>query len=185
MKITKKETAYQGYYRLQVFTVEDKGKEFEREVFQTGRAAAALVYDTKKQKFILAKQFRPAVEQEMVEAVAGMLDSADEKPEAAIRREIEEEIGYAVDHLQLLYEYFPSPGAFSEQMFLFYAEVSEKTGEGGGKDDENEDITTLELTPEQLVKQPITDGKTILAIEWAKANLLPKLKEQKNGKKSS
>ncbi|GGK57453.1 NUDIX domain-containing protein [Rufibacter glacialis] len=182
MKITKKETAYQGYYRLQVFTVQDKGNEFEREVFQTGQAAAALVYDTKKKKFILARQFRPAVEQEMVEAVAGMLDSADEKPEAAITREIEEEIGYAVDKLERLYEFYPSPGAFSEKIYLFYAEVSKKTGEGGGKDDENEDISTLELTAEELVKQPLSDGKTILAVEWAKANLLPKLKEKKSAK---
>ncbi|WP_181304211.1 NUDIX domain-containing protein [Rufibacter sp. XAAS-G3-1] len=181
MKITKKETAYQGHYRLQVFTVEDKGQEFKREVFQTGQAAAALVYDTQKQKFIFAKQFRPAVEQDMVEAVAGMLDSEDEKPEAAITREIGEEIGYAVDRLQHIYEFYPSPGAFAEKLYLFYAEVSRKTGEGGGKDDENEDIKTLELTPDQLATHTFVDGKTLLAAEWAKAHLLPKLLNQKNG----
>ncbi|MBC3542399.1 NUDIX domain-containing protein [Rufibacter sediminis] len=183
MKITKKETAYQGHYRLQVFTVEDKGKEFEREVFQTGKAAAALVYDTKKQKFIFAKQFRPAVEQDMVEAVAGMLDSEDEKPDTAITREIEEEIGYAVDHLQPIYEFYPSPGAFSEKIYLFYAEVSKQVSEGGGKDDENESIKTLELTAQELTKHTFIDGKTLLAVEWAKANLLPKLLEKKSGGK--
>ncbi|WP_205499681.1 NUDIX domain-containing protein [Rufibacter psychrotolerans] len=175
MKITKKETAYQGFYRLQVFTVEDQGKEFTREVFQTGQAAAALVYDTQKQKFIFVKQFRPAVEQDLVETVAGMLDSKDEKPETAIKREIEEEIGYAVDHLQPIHAFYPSPGAFSEKIYLFYAEVSHKVGEGGGKEDENEAIHTLELTADELVKHTFIDGKTILAIEWAKTHVLPNL----------
>jgi ADP-ribose pyrophosphatase len=181
MKITKKETAYQGHYRLQVYTVEDQGNEFKREVFHTGQAAGALVYDTKKQKFIFVKQFRPAVERDMVETVAGMLDSAEEKPEAAITREIEEEIGYAVDKIQQIYEFYPSPGAFSEKLYLFYAEVSRKTGEGGGLDEENEDIKTLELTPEELTKYPFIDGKTLLTVEWAKANLLPELLTQKSG----
>ncbi|WP_207432313.1 NUDIX domain-containing protein [Sabulibacter ruber] len=179
MKITKKETAYQGYYRLQVFTVEDQGKEFTREVFQTGKAAAALVYDTKKQKFIFVKQFRAAIEQDLVETVAGMLDSKDEKPDVAITREIEEEIGYAVDHLQPLYEYYPSPGAFSEKIYLFYVEVSKKIAEGGGKEDENESINTVEYSAEQLAKQSFIDGKTIMAVEWAKVNLLPNLQKQK------
>ncbi|MFB9864752.1 NUDIX hydrolase [Rufibacter immobilis] len=175
MRITKKDTVYQGHYRLQVYTVQDQGEEFKREVFQTGKAATALVYDTRQQKFIFAKQYRPAIEQDLVETVAGMLDSEDEKPEEAITREIEEEIGYAVDQLQPLYEFYPSPGAFSEKIYLFYAEVSRKTGEGGGKDEENESITTLALSPAELASYSFIDGKTLLAVEWAKANLLPKL----------
>ncbi|KAA3436628.1 NUDIX domain-containing protein [Rufibacter hautae] len=182
MEIIKRETAYQGHYRLQVYTVQDKGNEFEREVFQTGQAAAALVYDTEKEKFIFAKQFRPAIEQDLVEAVAGMLDSEDEKPEEAITREIEEEIGYAVDKLQKIYDFYPSPGAFAEKIYLFYAEVSKKTSEGGGKGDENEDIKTLELSPSELAKYSFIDGKTLLAVEWAKANVLPDLQSKKKAK---
>ena len=175
MKITSKETVYQGHYRLQVYTLNDQGEDIKREVFQTGQAASALVYDTQKQKFIFVKQFRPAVEQDMVETVAGMLDSPDEKPETAITREIEEEIGYAVDHLQQLFEFYPSPGAFAEKLFLFYAEVSRKVSEGGGKDEEHEDISTLEVAPGELAAQSFSDAKTLLAVEWAKQHLLPHL----------
>ncbi|AKQ44826.1 hypothetical protein TH63_03030 [Rufibacter radiotolerans] len=179
MKIVKKETAYQGHYRLQVYTIQDQGKEYEREVFQTGQAAAALVYNTKRQKFILAKQYRPAIEQEMVEAVAGMLDSPDEKPEEAIIREIEEEIGYAVDKLERISEFYPSPGAFSEKIYLFYAQVSKKTSEGGGKDEEHENIETLELDAQELAEYTFLDGKTLLAVEWAKNKILPSLQNAK------
>jgi ADP-ribose pyrophosphatase len=179
MKIIKKETAYQGHYRLQVYTLQDQGKEFEREVFQTGQAAAALVYDTKRQKFIFAKQYRPAIEQDLVETVAGMLDSPDEKPEEAIAREIEEEIGYAVDKLERICEFYPSPGAFSEKIYLFYAQVSKKASQGGGKDEEHESIETLELDARELAEYAFIDGKTLLAVEWAKNKVLSSLADTK------
>ncbi|MBA9077036.1 NUDIX domain-containing protein [Rufibacter quisquiliarum] len=173
MEITKRDTVYQGHYRLQVYTVKDGDQEFKREVYQTGQAAAALVYDTQKQKFILAKQYRPAVERELLEAVAGMLDSEGEKPEDAITREIEEEIGYAVDKLELISEFYPSPGAFSEKIYLFYAEVSRQTSAGGGKDEENESIKAVEMSTQELLAHRFTDGKTIMAVQWLKLAGLP------------
>ncbi|MFC6998630.1 NUDIX domain-containing protein [Rufibacter roseus] len=175
MEITNKETVYQGHYRLQVYTVKSGQEEFKREVFQTGKAAAAIVYDTNKQKFIFAKQYRPAVEQEVLEAVAGMLDADDEKPEEAIAREVEEEVGYEVDKLEYISEFYPSPGSCQEKIFLFYAEVSHKSGEGGGKDDENEDIKSVEMTAEELVSYNFVDAKTLIGVQWTKTNVLPKL----------
>ncbi|GAA4303414.1 NUDIX hydrolase [Nibribacter koreensis] len=175
MKITKKETAYKGHYQLQVYTVQNGQEEFKREVFQTGIAAAALVFDTKQQQFILAKQYRPAVEQELVEVVAGMLDSPDEKPEDAITREIEEEIGYNVDKLEFISEFYPSPGACSEKIVLFYAEVSHQVSQGGGKDDEHESIQSVVYSAKDLEEKVFVDGKTFMAVQWAKAHLLPKL----------
>ncbi|QHL89091.1 NUDIX domain-containing protein [Nibribacter ruber] len=175
MKITKKETAYKGHYQLQIYTVKDGQEEFKREVFQTGTAAAALVFNTRQQKFILAKQFRPAVEQELVEVVAGMLDSPDEKPEDAITREIEEEIGFAVDKLEFIASFYPSPGACSERIVLFYAEVSHQVSEGGGKDDEHESIQSVSYSPQELADAEFMDGKTFMAVQWAEMNVLPNL----------
>ncbi|WP_192821666.1 NUDIX domain-containing protein [Rufibacter sp. LB8] len=175
MKITDKETLYQGHYKLQLYTVTDGEKEFKREVYHTGTAASALVYDTKKQKFIFARQYRPAMEQDLLEIVAGMLDSPDENPEDAVKREMEEEIGYAVDELQLIHEFYPAPGAVAEKVFLFYAQVSHQVSEGGGKDSEHEDIEIVEMTPQEMLDHTFYDGKTIMAIEWAKNHVLPTL----------
>ncbi|PIQ20603.1 MAG: GDP-mannose pyrophosphatase, partial [Cytophagales bacterium CG18_big_fil_WC_8_21_14_2_50_42_9] len=99
-----------------------------------------LLYDTTKDKFIFVKQYRVAVEQEMVELVAGILDKEDESAEEAIKREIEEEAGYAVDSLEHILDFHPSPGAFAEKLHLFYGQVSRKIGKGGGLEDENESI---------------------------------------------
>lgn len=178
MEIVKKEIVYKGYYQVQVYTVKDGQEEFTREVFQTGKAAAAIVYDTRKKKFIFAKQFRPAVEQDLLESVAGMLDQEDEKPEAAIAREMEEEIGYAVDKLEPIAEFYPSPGSCLEKIYLFYAEVSHKSAEGGGKDDENENIQTVEMTPAELADFTFYDAKTLVGVQWVKAHILPGLQQR-------
>ena len=160
-------TVYDGFFKLYKITYEDDGQTFDREVFVTGNAVAALMYDTRKDKFIFVKQFRPAVDQEMLELVAGILDKEGERPEEAIIREIEEESGYAVDKLEPVLNFYPSPGAFAEKLHIFYAEVSHKIGEGGGAEDENEKIKLVELTKAELREKALNDAKTLIAVQWA------------------
>jgi len=167
MKIVNKATVYDGFFKLYKITLEEAGETFDREVFVTGNAVAALLYDTLKEKFIFVKQYRAAVEQNMLELVAGILDIEDESPEEAIKREIEEEAGYAVDSLEHILDFHPSPGAFAEKLHLFYGQVSRKIGKGGGLDDENENIKLLELTKEEIRQKQLLDGKTVIAVQWA------------------
>jgi ADP-ribose pyrophosphatase len=167
MKEIKRKTVYDGFFKLYKITYEDDGQTFDREVFVTGNAVAALMYDTRKDKFIFVKQYRPAVEQDMLELVAGLLDKEGESPEDAIIREIEEESGYAVDKLEPVINFYPSPGAFAEKLHIFYAEVSHKIGEGGGADHENEKIKLVELTKAETKEKIFNDAKTLIAVQWA------------------
>ncbi|CAM3740059.1 NUDIX hydrolase [Pontibacter korlensis] len=169
MKIKKKETIYNGFYTFRKVYLEDKGETIEREQFDSGGAAAALVYDTEKQRYILVKQFRYSAEQELLELVAGVLEGND--PEKAVRKEIEEEIGYKVDHLEHIWDFYSSPGACTEVVYLFYAEVSQKKAESGGKDEEHEQINIKEFTEEELFYQPLQDAKTVIAVQWLAARL--------------
>ena len=50
----------------------------------------------------------------------------------AMIREIEEEIGYGVDKITLIDEGFVSPGGTTEMISVYFAEVSDKVGQGGG-----------------------------------------------------
>ena len=168
MKEINKQTVYDGFFKLYKITYEDDGQTFDREVFVTGNAVAALLYDTRKDKFIFVKQFRPAVNQDMLELVAGLLDKEGESPEEAIIREIEEESGYAVDKLELVVNFYPSPGAFAEKLHVYYAEASHKIGEGGGADGENENIKLIELTKAELKDKNFNDAKTLIAVQWAR-----------------
>lgn len=165
MKIKKRETAYNGYFKIYKLTVAQNGHTFTREQFDRGTAVAALVYDTAQQRYILARQFRVGSESDLVEVVAGMVD-AGESPEASIAREIEEEIGYGVDSLRHLHTFYSSPGGTTEKVLLYYAEVSHQHAAGGGKQDEHEHIELLRYTREELLNAAFADAKTIIAQQW-------------------
>lgn len=169
MKIKRKETVYNGFYTFRKVFLEDKGKEIEREQFDSGGAAAALVYDTTKDRYLFVKQFRYSAEMELLEVVAGVLEDGD--PEKTILKEIEEETGYRTDHIEHVWDFFTSPGACTEIVHLYYAEVSAKTKEGGGLDEEHEQIEIVALSADELLSYPLRDAKTIIAVQWLAARL--------------
>ncbi|MCC9135917.1 NUDIX domain-containing protein [Pontibacter silvestris] len=164
MKIKQKETIYDGFYTFRKLTIEDKGDTYEREQFDSGDAAAAIVYDTDKDEYIFVKQYRYSAEMELLETVAGVVEEGD--PAKTIRKEIEEESGYAVDHLEHVWDFFSSPGACTEKVHLFYAEVSKRKSKGGGLDEEHEAIKVISLSMEDLLTKKFLDAKTIIAVQW-------------------
>ncbi|WP_439883393.1 NUDIX domain-containing protein [Pontibacter sp. MBLB2868] len=167
MKIKNRETAYDGYFKIYKLTVEQEGKTFTREQFDRGDAVAALVYDTKQEEYILAKQFRVGSESELIEVVAGMVDKG-EQPEQSIKREIEEETGYRVDNLEHVYTFYSSPGGTTERVMLYYAEVSDQQSDGGGNDHEHEHIEIIRLSAQELGQLQTPDAKTIIAQQWVR-----------------
>ncbi|WP_242928706.1 NUDIX domain-containing protein [Pontibacter vulgaris] len=174
MEILKRETAYDGYFKVYKLTVSQEGKTFTREQFDRGDAVAALVYDTTDQKYILTRQQRIGSESELIEVVAGMVD-AGEEPETSIKREIEEEIGYGVDHLEHLHTFYSSPGGCTERVMLYYAEVSHQHAAGGGNSHENEHIEKVTYTAEELQNLQTPDAKTIIAQQWLQLRLAGKV----------
>lgn len=166
MEIKRKETIYKGFYTFSKLIVEKEGETFSREQLDIGCAAAALVYDCRKAKYILVKQYRYSAARELLEVVAGMVENEHSDPEQTIRKEIKEETGYLVDRLTHIMDFFPSPGACTEKVFLYYAEVSRKQGAGGGLDEEHEDISVNEFDFDELMALPLLDAKTIIARQW-------------------
>lgn len=169
MEIKKRETIYDGFYSLHKLTLEHAGETIVREVFRTGEAVAGLVFHPGKGKFIFVRQYRAGVEEEVTEMVAGLHDDQDTQNLAeSLRREIKEETGYAVEHIEPIMKVYPAPGALNEVSHLFYAEVTEQVAEGGGKDEEHENIRVIELTPEETEQQQWLDAKTVIALQWYK-----------------
>ena len=114
-------------------------------------------------------------------ATAGSLRSfgtqeADETAEDTLRREIEEEIGFAVEHAEPIATFYVSPGGTSERIFLFCAIVSGKSrrSAGGGVAAENEDIKVIEWPVSELLAKldakQLEDAKTIIAAYWIRDN---------------
>lgn len=174
MNITNRNTIFEGFLKVDELIISHNGKTFKREQVNRGNAVAAIVYDTKKEKFIFVKQFRVGSESNLIEIVAGSLDKDGEDPEKAITREIEEEIGYSVDSIKYLTEFYSSPGSCTEKVKLYYAEVSNKIGKGGGLDEEHENIEIIEIGKCGLIESLLSDAKSILAVLWIKNNKVGK-----------
>ena len=150
--------------------------------FERGDSAAAIVYNRDTQRVVLIEQFRYPTYKNgpgwLTEIVAGIV-TPGETPEATLRREVREEIGYEIDKLQYIFEFYPSPGASSERIFFYYAEVTfaGKIAPGGGIRAEGEDIRVVEYSLDALRDQQIFahvhDAKTVIGVMWLLSHGLP------------
>ncbi|MGE5140095.1 MAG: NUDIX hydrolase [Rudaea sp.] len=109
---------------------------------------------TKEKKIVTVRQFRFGAGHETTEIPAGMVDEG-EAPEAAARRELEEETGYSTEQWQYLGWIQPNPAFLDNRCHTFLASEVVKTGEP--RLDEGEDIQVQELTLDQ-VKQEMSRG---------------------------
>jgi len=165
MQIIERSRVFDGHYKVNQLIVQDGEHRLRREQFAPGKAVAALVYDTARQVYVLTRQFRIGPEAPLLEIAAGMIDK-DEAPETAVRREIHEELGYEIDQLEEIVCIWPSPGTSSEEITVYYAEVSQRPGAGGGLAEENENIEMVELSRDALLAEPLRDAKTVIAVQW-------------------
>ena len=126
----------EAYLRYEKFNGEMSGT-VRRISLERGDSVAVLIFNKNTNKIILISQFRyPSYKSGdgwIVEAIAGIID-ANETPEEAARREVQEETGLDVETLEHIATFYPSPGGSSERIFLYYSEVfrDQVDGEIGG-----------------------------------------------------
>lgn len=152
----------------------------EREAYDRGNGAAILLFNKEKGTVVLTRQFRMTTyvngneDGMMIEACAGLLDG--ENPEDCIRKEVEEETGYKVTDVRKIFECYMSPGSVTEILYFFVGAYEDymKIGEGGGADDETENIEVLEYSFDKALAMmksgEIKDSKTIMLLQYAKIN---------------
>ncbi|MDT0552381.1 GDP-mannose pyrophosphatase NudK [Urechidicola vernalis] len=154
----------------------------ERESYDRGNGAAILLYNKEKKTIILTRQFRMPTylngnkDGMSIEVCAGLLDG--DEPEVCAIKEAEEESGYRVKNIERVLEAYMSPGAVTEIVYLFIAEYTDemKVSEGGGLDDEHENIEVLEVNFNEALdmvkRKEIHDGKTIMLLQYAQIHNL-------------
>lgn len=145
-----------------------------REAYDRGNGATILLHNPAADTVILTRQFRlPTFVNGnpsglLIETCAGLLD--DEHPDAAIRRETEEETGYRLTAVQRVMEAYMSPGSVTERLYFYLAEYSPTTERRGGGGIEEEEIDVLELPLTQALAMiktgEIQDGKTIMLLQF-------------------
>ncbi|EJN04416.1 NUDIX domain-containing protein [Phyllobacterium sp. YR531] len=152
-----------------------------REVYDRGNGATVLPYDPVRGTVLLTRQFRlPAfvVDQDpmLIEACAGLLDDND--AETTARKETEEELGYRLGDIERVFDVFMSPGSVTERLAFFIATYnpSDRISDGGGHEDEGEDIEVLEMTLDEamamIARRQIVDAKTIMLLQHLKLKQL-------------
>ncbi|MDQ1546736.1 MAG: hypothetical protein QOH69_1640 [Actinomycetota bacterium] len=153
----------------------------QRETYDRGNGATILLYDLAARTVVLTRQFRfPLYVNEhpdgmVIEAAAGLLDG--DSPEVAIAREATEELGITPTDVRHVFDLFMSPGSVTERVHFYVApyNAADVVGDGGGLEDEGEDIEVLTLdfdeTLAMIADGRIVDGKTVILLQWAALNL--------------
>ena len=183
IKNLKKELLSDNWATLEKFnyqyqTEDGNWESHVREVYDRGNGAAIALYNKTKSTVILTRQFRLPTYLNgnrsglLIEVCAGLLDTTN--PEDCIKRETEEETGYRINNVQKIFEAYMSPGSVTEIIHFFIGEYADtmKISEGGGLDEEQENIEVIEIDFEQAYNMidegSIRDAKTIVLLQYLK-----------------
>ena len=115
-------------------------------------------------KAILVRQYRLGVDRELLEIPAGKTEPGEDHL-STIKREMEEEIGYVSDDIELLFDFAPVPAYSEEVTSIYIAKNLKKTKVNRDADEflgvEKHD---MESVKKMILNGEIIDGKTIAAV---------------------
>ncbi len=144
-----------------------------------GRIVGVLPVDLVRDEVVLIRQFRLPAQLangngEMVEIVAGHVET-DEKLVEAAHRECLEEIGVAPRGLTELFTYLPTPGASDEQITLFLgivdaAQVPEAAGAAAEREATRPLRVPIDAALAALGRDTMHNGLLVLALHWLALN---------------
>ena len=178
---------YEGFIRIEKadlafekFSGEMSGV-VRRYRYHRGDAVAVMIYDGRRDRVLLIRQFRYAVhartgEGWLIECVAGIQEKG-ESVETVARREVLEETGLKLAGLELLAEYFFSPGGCSDKVHLFLGVLEDPEQSLGvhGVAQEEEDIQAcwvpLSRALEMADAGQIQDAKTLIGLHLLERRL--------------
>lgn len=117
-------------------------------VERCGGVHAVVILAEHEGKIVLVEQRRvPLGNRRCVELPAGLVGDEDDKgvEETAIK-ELEEETGFTPDRIEVIGEFYSSPGMVAEGFTLVRAHGLRKVGDGGGTEHEDIEVHLVERT---------------------------------------
>lgn len=158
------ELIYEGkIFDVSIDRIREGEIEYEREIVaHDGSAVIVPVFNDKT--IALVKQYRHAAEKYLWEIPAGSLEKGEDAKTGAIR-ELEEEIGVVAGKVELLSQFYVSPGFLSEKMFVFLATDLTETAQNL-EDDELLEVKrfSFEELFEMIRRNEIEDAKTMVGL---------------------
>jgi ADP-ribose pyrophosphatase len=139
------------------------GEETTREIVEHAECVAVVPVDSNGD-ILLVRQYRKAVEKDLLEIPAGGIDPGED-PETAVKRELQEEIGCLPGRVKRLGGYYSSPGFCTEYLYLFLADdlrASQLYAE------DTPGIQTVRVKPRQILRLirsgEICDSKSVAGL---------------------
>jgi ADP-ribose pyrophosphatase len=145
---------------------EENGLEIVREVVRHNGGAGVLPL-LDDGRVVMVRQYRHAARRELIEIPAGKIEIG-ETPERCAAREVEQEIGLRAGKMELLVEFYPTPGFCGEKLYVYLAT---ELAPGTQDLDHDELIEVIHLPFDEAVglalRGEIEDSKTIIALLMA------------------
>lgn len=165
-KTMKSEKVYDGkMLNLRIDTVELPDKKYSKREIVEHPGSVCIVPINDNNEIYLVKQYRKAIDKEILEIPAGKIEIGEEPKDCAIR-ELKEETGLKAGNYEYVLEFYSSPGFCNEKMHLFIAKDLE---EGKATPDIDEYIDIEKVKLEKLLHMveigEINDSKTIIGIQ--------------------
>ena len=148
------------------------GRQTTREIAEHDNSVCMVPVD-ERSDVLLVRQYRKAVELDLLEVPAGGIEP-NETPEEAVVRELQEEVGYTAGKVKPLAGFWVSPGWCTEYMYSYLAtKLTPATLEA----DFDENITVvrvpldsiLELIGEGQIQDAKSVASLLLAIQYLDA----------------
>lgn len=141
----------------------DDGLQATREIVEH-RGASVIIPLLEDNRVLLVRQYRYAIDKELLEIPAGTCNDG-EPPEICAARELQEETGYTCDHLEKVLECYVAPGYSTEKIHFYLARKLRKTEQ---IPDYDERITVVPVSLTEALSRvrdgEISDAKTICAL---------------------
>ena len=152
--------------------VDPDGTEFERDVVH--HPGAVVVVPVVGAEVILVRQYRAAVDRELLELPAGKRDVHGEPVELTAHRELEEEVGMRAASMVEMAQFYNSPGFCDEHSFLFLATgLAPCPTSFQGIEERHMTIEKVALDdlPGLIASRAVVDAKSIIGLCLARERL--------------
>jgi ADP-ribose pyrophosphatase len=160
--------------RFTVATVDGPDGSFEREVVHHPGAVSVVPVVDEGTAVLMVRQYRVAIDADLLEIPAGKRDVDGEPPETTARRELEEEVGMRAGRLEKLAEFYNSPGFCDEHSWVFLA-LDLEACDVSAQSEEEAHMTiekiALDDVPGLIAGGAITDAKSIIGLCLAREAL--------------
>lgn len=149
------------------------GEQFDRDIVHHP-GAVVVVPLTSSDTVVMVRQYRAAVDRELLEIPAGKRDVDGEPTETTAARELAEEVGQRAGRLELLARFYNSPGFCDELSWLYLAQdLTPVPQDRQGAEEQHMTLEEVPLgaVPALIRTGQIIDAKSIIGLTLTRALL--------------